>query len=204
MIVSELIDAVSRFAFGRKNPTESDRQDYLFLLNLADLEFYSCIKNSKYLRYKTDVFFENGEYIVDLPDIHINYILNNDKKLKELDEKDGLEFVSTNGGYYILDKKLNVNPYLTLQETNFEDVENKRYLTLVAQRKRKNLVERVVNEDYETDTPIYAEEYHIGLIHGATYFLCLSHEGFATKIAETKNNFKTAIGLLMSHYVKGT
>ena len=55
---SELITAISKFAFGRKTPTESDRADYLFLLNLADIEYYACAKNSNLLRYQLDIFFD--------------------------------------------------------------------------------------------------------------------------------------------------
>lgn len=202
MHVTELITSVSKFALGRKKPTESDRQDHLFLLNLADFEYHACTKNSKYLRYKLDIFFDAANNFADLDDIHIHAIYNDKTKLKELDEKDGLEF-GKNGDYYYLDKKLFINKVGLPSKIDPNDGAVKEYVTLLVQRKRKKLVEVVVNPNLETEIPIYPEEYHIGLVHGATYLLCLTHEGFTTKINETTKNWNTAKQLLMSHYVKG-
>lgn len=202
MHVTELITAVSNFAFGRKNPTESDRQYYLFLLNLADFEYHACTKNSKYLRYKLDLFFDPANDFANLDDIHIHAIYNNKIKLKELEEKDGLEF-GKNGDYYYMDKQLFIDKTNLESKLDPNDGNVKQYVTLLVQRERKQLVEVVANFNLETEIPIYPKQYHMGLVHGATYLLCLTHEGFSTKTNEAIKNWNTAKQLLMSHYVKG-
>lgn len=202
MHVTELITSVSKFAFGRKKPTESDRQDNLFLLNLADFEYHACAKNSKFLRYELDLFFEPANNFADLPNNYIHAVCNNKAKLKELDEKDGL-ILGKNGDYYILNGKLFIDKAGLQTKIDPNDNIVKSYITLLVQPKRKQLVEIVNNADLEVEIPIYPEEYHLGLIYGAVYYLCLTHEGFATKIAETSKNWNLAKQYLMSHYVKG-
>lgn len=202
MFVSELINAVSKFSFGRKIPTESDRADYLFLLNLADCEYYACAKNSNLLRYELDIFFDAANNFANIPDNYIHAVYNNKIKLKELEEKEGLTFTK-NENYYFLNNKLFINKTILQSKEDPNDNVVKQYVTLLVQPKRKQLVERVVNHDTEVDTPIYPEQYHMGLIHGAVYYLCQSHEGFITKIAESKRNWESAKQDLMAHYVKG-
>jgi len=202
MFVSELINAVSKFSFGRKIPTESDRADYLFLLNLADCEYYACAKNSNLLRYELDIFFDAANNFANIPDNYIHAVYNNKIKLKELEEKEGLTFTK-NENYYFLNNKLFINKTILQSKEDPNDNVVKQYVTLLVQPKRKQLVERVVNHDTEVDTPIYPEQYHMGLIHGAVYYLCQSHEGFITKIAESKRNWESSKQDLMAHYVKG-
>ena len=206
MYVSDLVTAVSKFAFGRKNPTQSDRENYLFLLNLADCEYYACAKNSKALRYAQDIFFNNNiDNFVDIPSNYIYSIYNDKIKLKESDEKEGFNFVE-NGSYYLLNNKIFLNKSNLKTKVDPDDGVVKPYITLLWQPKRKQLVETVQVQPLipiEIDTPIYPEEYHLGLVHGAVYYLCQTHEGFITKITESKKNWEHAKQNLMSHYIKG-
>lgn len=203
MLVSDLVTAISKFAFGRKTPTESDRKDYLFLLNLADCEYFSCAKNSNLLRYEYDIFFNTVDNFVDMPDNYIYGIYNNKIKLKELDEKEGLLFGRSQGNYYFLNNKIYIDRVNLPSKIDPNTGEITQYLTLLMQPKRKQLVEVVTNGALETEIPIYPEEYHLGLVHGAIYYLCQTHEGFITKIAEAKENWKQSKQYLISHYVKG-
>ena len=203
MQVSELITAVSKFSFGRKIPTESDRLDYLFLLNLADIEYYACAKSSNLLRHEHDIFFNENENFADIPDNYIYSIYSNKIKLKELDEKKGFTFLPNDGSYYFLDGKIFVDKTGLQSKGDPSDNVVKQYITLLVRPTRKTLVEIVDNVLTQVDTPIYPEEYHAGLIHGAVYYLCQTHEGFITKIAESRNNWLLAKSNLMAHYVKG-
>ena len=200
MQVSELITAISKFAFGRKTPTESDRADYLFLLNLADIEYYACAKNSNLLRYQLDIFFDPAENFVNIPDNYIHDIYSNNVRLTE--EKEKL-ILDKHNSYYFLNGKIFINKASLQSKEDPDDNVVKQYATLLVQPKRKELVERVVYADVEVDVPIYPEQYHLGLIHGAVYYLCQSHEGFVNKMADARNNWKLAKDNLMAHYVKG-
>lgn len=202
MHVTELITSVSKFALGRKKPTESDRQDYLFLLNLADFDYHACAKNSKYLRYELDLFFELVNDFAILPDNFIHAVCSNKTKLKELEEKEGYN-LGKNGDYYFLNKKIFVDKTILQSKVDPIDGNVKPYVTLLVQPKRKTLIEVVANADLEVDTPIYPEQYHLGLVFGAVYYLCLTHESFITKLNESRKNWEIAKDHLMAYYVKG-
>lgn len=200
MQVSELITAVSKFAFGRKNPTESDRADYLFLLNLADCEYHACAKNSNLLRFESDLFFDAATNFTDVPDNYIHAIYSNKIKLKE--EKEDIS-LTKEGTYYYLNGQVFINKIGLQYKIDPFDGVSKQYVTLLAQPNRKKLVELVTDVATQLNTPIYPEQYHLGLVHGAVYYLSQTHEGFATKMDSAMYNWKLAKDNLMSYYVKG-
>jgi len=204
MNVTKLINLVSLFVFGRNDPTEDDRSTYLNYLNLADYELYRCVKNSKRALQEIELFFEPGLNYAPLPDNYIAEIFSNQIRLDSTEQFYNLE--SFNKNYYFLNNNIYVNRQNLPVKADPLDNINKPFVRLLVLPLRKELVESVPlpqpNPATQTDTPIYPESYHLGLVHGAIYYLFLSQKGFTEKIQYTLKNWEAVKSDLTSYYMQ--
>jgi len=194
----ELISLVGQFSFGRYNLTERDKNLYLAYLNIADFNLYQIIKNSSSLRKELILFFDDDKNYVNLPEDYIKKIFGaNDREL--LSDNKLFGFDVTNNFYYF-DNKLYINKSLLSKKVDVNDGLNKSYVKLVIIPKKKKLVLNIINPNSELTTPIYPEEYHIGLVYGATYELFKSHKGYTSKIAIAYKDFEHFKKCLTDYY----
>lgn len=200
MNVTKLVNLVSLFVFGRDDPTEDDRATYLNYLNLADYELYRCVKNSKRALQEIDLFFEPDLNNAPLPDNYIAEIYSNQVKLESTEQFYSLE--SANKNYYFLNSNIYVNRKNLPIKKDLTDSVDKPFIKLITLPLRKELVESVSNAATQTDTPIYPESYHLGLVHGAIYFLFLSQKGFTEKIQYALKNWEDVKKDLTTYYTQ--
>lgn len=204
MNVTKLVNLVSLFVFGRSEPTEDDRAMYLSYLNLADYELYRCVKNSKRTLQEIDLFFEPNLNYAPLPENYIAEIYAGKIKLEPTEYFYNLE--SVNNNYYFLNNNIYINRQNLPVKKDPADNIDKPFVKLISLPLRKELVENVPlpqpDPPTQIDTPIYPESYHLGLVHGAIYFLFLSQKGFTEKIQYALKNWEGAKGDLTSYYMQ--
>jgi len=182
MHVSELIDLVSQLSFGRVQPTEKERNLYLRFLNLANLEMWQLAVNASQFLRTQDLFFEDGENTVDIPDgYYLKGVFLGNHPLTKCNFDNILDVPQS--------KYSTINNVITItanhnQSTKLDPSDNKykRYITVVLLENAKVLVENVTDSTKEVDTPVYPMPYHLGLVHGALFYLYTSNKGFTEKI----------------------
>lgn len=182
MQVSELIDLVSQLSFGRTMPTNRERELYLRFLNLANLELWQVAVNANQFLKVVDIFFENGENSAPIPQgFYLKKLFSEDKPLKQCK----LEHVFNipQSEYITINNAIRISP-TNNQVTKVDplDNQNKRYITALVLENPKKLVENVEDIETEVDAPVYPLPYHIGLVHGALFYLYASNKGFVEKI----------------------
>lgn len=114
MLVTRLINLVSSFVFGRGNPNEDDRVEYLNYLNLADQELFRSVKNSKRLQKEIDLFFPVPDLAI--PATLVNYLPLPENYISGVYGHNQLEYVdkyfnnlNTFEGYYFLNNNIYIN-----------------------------------------------------------------------------------------------
>jgi hypothetical protein len=206
MYVTELINFISHFIFGRNEPTEDDRDLYLRYLNLADYELFRCTKNSRRFLQELDLFFPLqvvGQPIINYTALPTNYVAEvytGKIKLQPIDLLYNLEMFDTNHAYHFLDNNIYINTRILQTKVDPSDNNTKPYVKLIIQPLRKTLVENVADANTQINIPIYPESYHLALIHGAVYFLFLSQKGFTEKIQYAIKNWQEAKSDLTGYY----
>lgn len=185
MHVSELIDLVSQLSFGRVQPTEKERNLYLRFLNLANLEMWQLAVNASQFLRTQDLFFEDGENTVDIPEGYYlkGVFLGNQPltrcKFDNILDIPQSQFSIINNAITINITQNHVNPSTKLDPS---DNQYKSYITVVLLENAKVLVENVTDSTKEVDIPVYPMPYHLGLVHGALFYLYTSNKGFTEKI----------------------
>ena len=182
MHVSELIDLVSQLSFGRASPTAKERELYLRFLNLANLEMWQTAVNANQFLKVVDIFFDDGEYRAP---IHEGYYLKGlfaDNRPLSKCRFDNI-FDIPQGQYSIINNAITISKNQTqLIKEDPLDNENKKYITALMLQNAKSLVENVNDANIEVSIPVYPEPYHLGLVHGALFYLYTSNKGFVEKI----------------------
>lgn len=182
MQVSELIDLVSQLSFGRSNPTSKERQLYLRFLNLANLEMWQIAVNANSFLQIVDIFFEPNTNTSPIPEgYYIKALYADNKQLK----KCRLEniFDVPQGQYTTINNAITISTnQIQLMKIDPKDNEHKRYINALLLPNAKSLVENVTNPDIEVSIPVYPLPYHLGLVHGALFYLYTSNKGFIEKI----------------------
>ena len=183
MDVSELIDLVSELSFGRSMPTDKERKIYLRFLNLANLELWQLVINSGYFLNTVDIFLDDNEYEAPCPDgYYIKELFADGTTLKKGRFEDIFNIPQEQ--YNIVNGNIIISKNQFLKTKADPDNENaiKRYIVALVLPNNKELVETVDNEVLETNTPVYPVPYHLGLVHGALFYLYISNKGFSEKI----------------------
>lgn len=201
MNVTQLIDAVGQFVFSRNKLNDDDRVNYLSYLNLANTDAYACLKNSHRNRQELKIYFGDSSYEADLPVNYIHKIYVGENILNYFKKSDGSFYKSNAAFYRFFNNKIQISKGITLPRETAPNINaGKSYITAEVRPLNKQLVEIVQNPDTETDVPIYPVEFHLGLIHGAVYYLYLSQYGFSDKIKYAADNWKKSLDSLSSYY----
>jgi hypothetical protein len=182
MQVSELIDLVSQLSFGRTMPTNRERELYLRFLNLANLELWQVAVNANQFLKIVDIFFENGSNDAPIPKgFYLKKLFSEGKPLKQCKLENVFNIPQSE--YITINNAITISP-INSQVTKVDplDNQNKRYITALVLENPKKLVENVEDVETEVDEPVYPLPYHIGLVHGALFYLYASNKGFVEKI----------------------
>lgn len=182
MKVSELIDLVAQLSFGRNMPTIKERENYLRFLNLANLELWQIAVNADIFFETKDIFFEADSNTTPVPDgYYIKALFDGKKRLIKCKVTDIFEMNQSQ--YAITNNTIITNIQKnTVIKLDPIDSKEKNYLTAILLPNSKRLVENVNDAKLECDKPVYPEPYHLGLVHGALFYLYLSGKGFSEKI----------------------
>lgn len=182
MEVSKLIDLVSELSFGRSNPTAKERKSYLRFLNLANLEMWQIAVNANSFLQIVDIFFEANTNNAPIPEgYYIKALYADNRQLKACNLQ---EIFDIPQGKYT-----NINNVITININSIQSIkidpkdnEHKKYINALLLPNAKDLVENVTNSDTEVSIPVYPLPYHLGLVHGALFYLYTSNKGFTEKI----------------------
>ena len=200
MNVTELIDAISQFAFGTL-ATERQRSEYLRCLNFANNDIYLRLRNYKsFLIYKEQkVIFADNIYSFqfDFKKGVIKSIYNKDGKLGYFD-------LLTNDNLNI-----NENQYFTIVSDNKiilgardynKDGEGDNFVKMFYLPQLKSLVEVVADVDNETDTPIYDTLVNQCLILGTVYYIFLTTNGQINKLSSAYKLYTEKLSDVVNFY----
>jgi len=200
MNVTELIDAISQFAFGTL-ATERQRSEYLRCLNFANNDIYLRLRNYKsFLIYKEQkVIFADNIYSFqfDFKKGVIKSIYNKDNKLGSFD-------LLTNDNLNI-----NENQYFTIVSDNKiilgardynKDIDGDNFVKMFYLPQLKSLVEVVANVDNETDSPIYDNLVNQCLILGAVYYIFLTTNGQINKLSSAYKLYTEKLSDVVNFY----
>jgi len=200
MNVTELIDAISQFAFGTL-ATERQRSEYLRCLNFANNDIYLRLRNYKsFLIYKEQkVIFADNIYSFqfDFKKGVIKSIYNKDNKLGSFD-------LLTND-----DLNINENQYFTIVSDNKiilgardynKDIDGDNFVKMFYLPQLKSLVEVVANVDNETDSPIYDNLVNQCLILGAVYYIFLTTNGQINKLSSAYKLYTEKLSDVVNFY----
>lgn len=200
MNVTELIDAISQFAFGTL-ATERQRSEYLRCLNFANNDIYLRLRNYKsFLIYKEQkITFADNIYSFqfDFKKGVIKSIYNKDNKLGSFD-------LLTNDNLNI-----NENQYFSIASDNKiilgardynKDVDGDNFIKMFYLPQLKSLVEVVDNVDNETDTPIYDNLVNQCLILGTVYYIFLTTNGQINKLSSAYKLYMEKLSDVVNFY----
>lgn len=200
MNVTELIDAISQFAFGTL-ATERQRSEYLRCLNFANNDIYLRLRNYKsFLIYKEQkVIFADNIYSFqfDFKKGVIKSIYNKDGKLGSFDllTNDNLNINENQYFSIVSDNKI----ILGARDYN-KDVDGDNFVKMFYLPQLKSLVEVVVNADNETDTPIYDNLVNQCLILGAVYYIFLTTNGQINKLSSAYKLYTEKLSDVVNFY----
>lgn len=200
MNVIELIDLVAQLGFSRSTSTIKERANYQRFLNLANLELWQILINSKQFFQAVDVFLDDNGY-GDLPlsYYYVKTVFADKLQMQKCELANILSIPQ--GRYTMINNRIQVN--LTGVPTKTDPLDNiaKKYVTLLIVPSCKKLVENVVDANTEVNIPIFPEPHHLSLVHGALYYLFVSGKGYSDKIKyqlinwdNSKKNFQTFYG----------
>ena len=200
MNVTELIDAISQFAFGTL-ATERQRSEYLRCLNFANNDIYLRLRNYKsFLIYKEQkVIFADNIYSFqfDFKKGVIKSIYNKDVKLGSFDllTNDNLNINENQYFSIVSDSKI----ILGARDYN-KDVDGDNFVKMFYLPQLKSLVEVVTNADNETDTPIYDNLVNQCLILGAVYYIFLTTNGQINKLSSAYKLYTEKLSDVVNFY----
>lgn len=200
MNVTELIDAISQFAFGTL-ATERQRNEYLRCLNFANNDIYLRLRNYKsFLIYKEQkVIFEDNIYSFqfDFKKGVIKSIYNKDGKLGSFDllTNDNLNINENQYFSIVSDNKI----ILGARDYN-KDVDGDNFIKMFYLPQLKSLVEVVADVDNETDTPIYDTLVNQCLILGAVYYIFLTTNGQINKLSSAYKLYTEKLSDVVNFY----
>lgn len=200
MNVTELIDAISQFAFGTL-ATERQRNEYLRCLNFANNDIYLRLRNYKsFLIYKEQkVIFEDNIYSFqfDFKKGVIKSIYNKDGKLGSFDllTNDNLNINENQYFSIVSDNKI----ILGARDYN-KDVDGNNFIKMFYLPQLKSLVEVVADVDNETDTPIYDTLVNQCLILGAVYYIFLTTNGQINKLSSAYKLYTEKLSDVVNFY----
>lgn len=182
MNVTQLIDLVGQLSFSRSNLTLKERENYLRYLNLANLELWQILINSDQFYQTVNIYLDNNG-IGNLPMsyYYIKAIFADKVQLQKCTLDKILDIPI--GRYTLLNNTIGVGKNNSLPIANDpNDGIAKKYITLIVVPACKTLVENVTDPDTQIDTPLFPEPHHLGLVHGALYYLYVSGKGYSEKI----------------------
>lgn len=200
MNVTELIDAISQFAFGTL-ATERQRSEYLRCLNFANNDIYLRLRNYKsFLIYKEQkVIFADNIYSFqfDFKKGVIKSIYNKDGKLGSFDllTNDNLNINENQYFSIVSDNKI----ILGAKDYN-KDVDGDNFIKMFYLPQLKSLVEVVADVDNETDTPIYDNLVNQCLILGAVYYIFLTTNGQINKLSSAYKLYTEKLSDVVNFY----
>lgn len=200
MNVTELIDAISQFAFGTL-ATERQRNEYLRCLNFANNDIYLRLRNYKsFLIYKEQkVIFADNIYSFqfDFKKGVIKSIYNKDGKLGSFDllTNDNLNINENQYFSIVSDNKI----ILGARDYN-KDVDGDNFVKMFYLPQLKSLVEVVADVDNETDTPIYDTLVNQCLILGAVYYIFLTTNGQINKLSSAYKLYTEKLSDVVNFY----
>lgn len=200
MNVTELIDAISQFAFGTL-ATERQRSEYLRCLNFANNDIYLRLRNYKsFLIYKEQkVIFADNIYSFqfDFKKRVIKSIYNKDCKLGSFDllTNDNLNINENQYFSIVSDNKI----ILGARDYN-KDVDGDNFVKMFYLPQLKSLVEVVSNVDNETDSPIYDNLVNQCLILGAVYYIFLTTNGQINKLSSAYKLYTEKLSDVVNFY----
>lgn len=200
MNVTELIDAISQFAFGTL-ATERQRNEYLRCLNFANNDIYLRLRNYKsFLIYKEQkVIFADNIYSFqfDFKKGVIKSIYNKDGKLGSFDllTNDNLNINENQYFSIVSDNKI----ILGARDYN-KDVDGDNFIKMFYLPQLKSLVEVVADVDNETDTPIYDTLVNQCLILGAVYYIFLTTNGQINKLSSAYKLYTEKLSDVVNFY----
>lgn len=200
MNVTELIDAISQFAFGTL-ATERQRSEYLRCLNFANNDIYLRLRNYKsFLIYKEQkVIFADNIYSFqfDFKKGVIKSIYNKDNKLGSFDllTNDNLNINENQYFSIVSDNKI------ILGARNYnKDIDGDNFVKMFYLPQLKSLVEVVADVDNETDTPIYDTLVNQCLILGAVYYIFLTTNGQINKLSSAYKLYTEKLSDVVNFY----
>ena len=200
MNVTELIDAISQFAFGTL-ATERQRGEYLRCLNFANNDIYLRLRNYKsFLIYKEQkVIFADNIYSFqfDFKKGVIKSIYNKDGKLGSFDllTNDNLNINENQYFSIVSDNKI----ILGARDYN-KDVDGDNFVKMFYLPQLKSLVEVVADVDNETDIPIYDNLVNQCLILGAVYYIFLTTNGQINKLSSAYKLYTEKLSDVVNFY----
>lgn len=200
MNVTELIDAISQFAFGTL-ATERQRSEYLRCLNFANNDIYLRLRNYKsFLIYKEQkITFADNIYSFqfDFKKGVIKSIYNKDNKLGSFDllTNDNLNINENQYFSIVSDNKI----ILGARDYN-KDVDGDNFIKMFYLPQLKSLVEVVDNVDNETDTPIYDNLVNQCLILGTVYYIFLTTNGQINKLSSAYKLYTEKLSDVVNFY----
>ena len=200
MNVTELIDAISQFAFGTL-ATERQRSEYLRCLNFANNDIYLRLRNYKsFLIYKEQkITFADNIYSFqfDFKKGVIKSIYNKDNKLGSFDllTNDNLNINENQYFSIVSDNKI----ILGARDYN-KDVDGDNFIKMFYLPQLKSLVEVVDNVDNETDTPIYDNLVNQCLILGTVYYIFLTTNGQINKLSSAYKLYMEKLSDVVNFY----
>lgn len=200
MNVTELIDAISQFAFGTL-ATERQRSEYLRCLNFANNDIYLRLRNYKsFLIYKEQkVIFADNIYSFqfDFKKGVIKSIYNKDGKLGSFDllTNDNLNINENQYFSIVSDNKI----ILGARDYN-KDIDGDNFVKMFYLPQLKSLVEVVANVDNETDSPIYDNLVNQCLILGAVYYIFLTTNGQINKLSSAYKLYTEKLSDVVNFY----
>lgn len=200
MNVTELIDAISQFAFGTL-ATERQRSEYLRCLNFANNDIYLRLRNYKsFLIYKEQkITFADNIYSFqfDFKKGVLKSIYNRGVKLSSFDllTNDKLNINENQYFSIVSDNKI----ILGAKDYN-KDVNDDNFVKMFYLPQLKSLVEVVNNVDNETDTPIYDNLVDQCLILGAVYYIFLTTNGQINKLSSAYKLYTEKLSDVVNFY----
>lgn len=200
MNVTELIDAISQFAFGTL-ATERQRSEYLRCLNFANNDIYLRLRNYKsfHIYKEQKITFADNIYSFqfDFKKGVIKSIYNKNGKLSSFDllTNDNLNINENQYFSIVSDNKI----ILGAKDYN-KDVDGDNFIKMFYLPQLKSLVEVVVNVDNETDTPIYDNLVNQCLILGAVYYIFLTTNGQINKLSSAYKLYTEKLSDVVNFY----
>lgn len=182
MNVTQLIDLVGQLSFSRSNLTLKERENYLRYLNLANLELWQILINSDQFYQTVNIYLDNnGIGNFPMSYYYIKAIFADKVQLQKCPLEKILDIPI--GRYTLLNNTIGVGKNNSLPIANDpSDGIAKKYITLIVVPACKTLVENVTDPDTQIDTPLFPEPHHLGLVHGALYYIYVSGKGYSEKI----------------------